>query len=82
MDCNMTDTAMMRSPDLIMPLAFSKEKVLLRLLSMSSVKSRRNGIKPHCRFSLLRTDVEDVKAKMGQSGRHRERKDAISPVFV
>ncbi|PPR84753.1 hypothetical protein GOBAR_AA35961 [Gossypium barbadense] len=82
MDCNMSDTAITRSPDLIIPLALSNEKVLLRLASISSEKLRRKGIRPHCRFRRLRTDVVVVKAKMGQSGRHRDRRDAMWPVFV
>nr|GMD65536.1 hypothetical protein GOBAR_AA35961 [Ipomoea batatas] len=66
-DCNMSETATTRSPDLIMPRAFSREKVLLRLLSMSSEKLKRKGIRPHCRFRRLRTEVVVVNAKMGQS---------------
>ena len=73
---------MIRSPELIIPLALSKEKVLFRLLSTSSEKSRRKGIKPHCRFRYLRMDVVGVNAKIGQSGRLRERRDAVCPVFV
>lgn len=73
---------MTRSPDLIKFLALSNENVLLRLLSISSVKLRRKGIRPHCRFKRLRTDVMVVKAKIGQSGRHLERRDAMWPVFV
>lgn len=82
MDCNISETAMTRSPDLIIPLALSKAKVLLRLLSISSEKLRRNGIRPHCRFRRLRTDGAVVKAKIGQSGRQRERRDAMCPSFV
>ena len=82
MDCNMSETAITRSPDLIIPLALSNEKVLLRLLSISSEKLRRKGIRPHCRFRRLRTEVVVVKAKMGQSGRQRDRRDAMWPVFV
>ncbi len=81
-DCNMSDTAMTRSPDLIKFLALSNENVLLRLLSISSAKLKRKGISPHCKFRRLRTDVEVVKAKIGQSGRQRERRDAMWPVFV
>lgn len=73
---------MTRSPDCIMPLALSSENVRLRLLSMSSEKLRRKGMRPHWRFNRLRTDVEVVNAKIGQSGRQRERMEAISPVFV
>ena len=73
---------MTRSPDLIIPLALSKAKVLFRLLSMSSEKLRRKGIKPHCKFKRLRTDVVVVKAKIGQSGLQRERRDAMCPFFV
>lgn len=73
----MSETAMTRSPDLIIPRDFSKKKVLLRLLSISSEKLKRNGIRPHCRFRRLRTDVVSVNAKMGQSGRQRERSDAM-----
>lgn len=82
MDCSMSDSAITRSPDLIMPLVFSREKVRFRLLSMSSEKLRRKGIRPHWRFRRLLTDVEVVKAKTGQSGRHRERREAMCPVFV
>lgn len=78
----MSETAITRSPDLIIPLALSKEKVLLRLLSISSEKLRRKGIRPHCRFKRLRTEVVVVKAKIGQSGRQRDRRDAMWPVFV
>lgn len=78
----MSETAMTRSPDLIIPLAFSRENVLLRVLSMSSEKLRRNGIRPHCKFSRLRTDVVVVNAKIGQSGRQRDKRDAMWPVFV
>lgn len=78
----MSDTAITRSPDLIIPRALSSEKVLLRLLSMSSEKPRRNGIRPHCRFRRLLTEVSVVKAKMGQSGRLRDSKDAMCPSFV
>jgi len=81
-DCNMSDTAMTRSPALIIPLALSNENVLLRLLSISSVKLKRNGIRPHFKFRRLRTDVVVVKAKIGQSGRQRDRRDAMWPVFV
>lgn len=73
---------MTRSPDLIIPLALSNEKVLFRLLSMSSEKLRRNGISPHCRFKRLLTEAVFVKAKIGQSGRHRETNDAMCPLFV
>lgn len=82
MDCNMSalemsETATMRSPDFIMPRAFKSAKVLRRLLSMSPEKSRRKGIKPHCRFSRCRTVLVSVKAKMGQSGRDLDRSDAM-----
>lgn len=73
---------MIRSPNLIIALALSKENVRLRLLSMSSQKSRRKGINPHCRFRHLRIDVEGANAKIGQSGRFREISDAVCPVFV
>ena len=69
---------MITSPDLIIPLTLSKEKVF----SVSSEKPRRNGIKPHSRFKRLRTDVEGVNAKIGQSGRHCDRRVARCPVFV
>jgi len=82
MDCSMSERAITRSPDWIMPLALSREKVRFRLLSMSSEKLRRKGMSPHWRFSRLLTDVEVVKAKTGQSGRHRERREAMWPVFV
>lgn len=78
----MSETAITRSPDLIMPLAFSNENVLFKLLSMSSEKLRRNGISPHCRFKRLLTEVVVVKAKIGQSGRHRETKEAMCPLVV
>jgi len=81
-DCNISETAMTRSPDLMRFLALSNAKVLLRLLSMSSEKLRRKGIKPHWRLRRLRTDGVVVKAKIGQSGRHRDNKDAMYPVFV
>lgn len=82
MDCNISETAITRSPDLIRFLALSNEKVLLRLLSISSEKLKRKGIKPHCRFRRLRTDVVEVKAKIGQSGRHLDSRDAMCPAFV
>jgi hypothetical protein len=82
MDCSMSERAITRSPDWIMPLALSREKVRFRLLSMSSEKARRKGIRPHCRFSRLLTDVDVVKAKTGQSGRHRESREAMCPVLV
>lgn len=78
----MSETAITRSPDLIKFLALSSEKVLFRLLSISSEKLTRNGIRPHCRFRRLLTDVVLVKAKIGQSGRQRDRRDAVWPVFV
>lgn len=78
----MSESAMTRSPDWIMPLALSSEKVRFRLLSMSSEKLRRKGMRPHWRFNRLLTDVEVVKAKIGQSGRHRESSEAMWPVFV
>lgn len=78
----MSETAITRSPDLIKFLALSKAKVLFRLLSMSSEKLRRKGMRPHCRFRRLRTDVVEVKANIGQSGRQRDRRDAMCPVFV
>lgn len=81
-DCNTSETAMTRSPDLTIPLALSNENVLLRLLSISSEKLKRNGIRPHRRFRRLRTDVVLVKAKIGQSGRHLDKRDAMWPVFV
>ena len=82
MDCSMSESAITRSPDWIMPLALSREKVRFRLLSMSPEKLRRKGIRPHWRFSRLLTDVEVVKAKTGQSGRHRESREAMWPVLV
>ena len=78
----MSETAMTRSPDLIIPLALSNEKVLLRLPSISSEKLRRKGIKPHCRFRRLLTEVVLVKAKIGQSGLQRDKREAMWPVFV
>lgn len=78
----MSERAITRSPDLIMPLALSREKVRFRLLSVSSEKVRRKGMRPHWRFSRLLTDVEFVKAKIGQSGRHRESREAMWPPFV
>jgi hypothetical protein len=78
----MSETAMTRSPDLIIPLALSNEKVLLRLPSISSEKLRRKGIRPHCRFRRLLTDVVLVKAKIGQSGLQRDKREAMWPVFV
>lgn len=81
-DCNMSETAMTRSPDFIIPLALSKENVRLRLLSMSSEKLRRKGMRPHCRFRRLLTDVVDVNANIGQSGRQRDRREAMCPIFV
>ena len=41
------ERAITRSPDWIMPLALSREKVRFRLLSMSSEKLRRKGMSPH-----------------------------------
>lgn len=73
---------MIRSPDLIIPLAFSSEKLLSRLLSMSLVKLRQKGINPQCRFKRLCEDGLGVNAKTGQSGRQRDRSDAMCPVFV
>lgn len=73
----MSETEITRSPDFIIPRDLSKEKVLFRLLSISSEKLRRNGIRPHCKFKRLRTDVVVVNAKMGQSGLQRDRRDAI-----
>jgi hypothetical protein len=73
----MSESAITRSPDCTMPLALSREKVRLMLLSMSSESLRRNGIRPHWRFSRLLTVVDDVNAKIGQSGRHRESKEAM-----
>jgi hypothetical protein len=81
-DCSISERAITRSPDWIIPRAFSREKVRLRLLSMSSDKLRRKGMRPHCRFSRRRTVVELVNAKMGQSGRHRDSRDAMWPLFV
>lgn len=78
----MSETAITRSPDFIKFLALSNEKVLLRSLSISSEKLKRKGIRPHCRFRRLRTDVVLVKAKIGQSGLHRDSRDAMCPVFV
>ena len=78
----MSETAMTRSPDLIIPLALSNEKVLLRLLSISSEKLRRKGIRPHCRFRRLLKDVVLVKANIGQSGLQRDKREAMWPVFV
>ncbi|RYR71162.1 hypothetical protein Ahy_A02g005460 [Arachis hypogaea] len=78
----MSETAITRSPDLIKFLALRSEKVLLRLLSISSEKLRRNGIRPHWRFRRLRTDGVVVKANIGQSGRHLDNRDAMHPVFV
>lgn len=73
---------MIRSPDLIIPLALSKEKVRLRLLSISSEKLRQKGTKPHCRFKRLRTVGVGVNANIGQSGRLLDKRDAICPEFV
>lgn len=81
-DCSMSESAITRSPDWIIPRAFNRAKVRLRLLSMSSEKLKRKGIRPHCRFSRRRTVVEVVKANIGQSGRHRDSRDAMWPVFV
>jgi hypothetical protein len=78
----MSESAITRSPDLIMPLVLSREKVRFRLLSMSSEKLRRKGMRPRWRFRRLLRDVEVVKAKMGQLGRHRESREAMCPVFV
>ena len=78
----MSESAITRSPDCTIPLALSREKVRLRLLSMSSESLSLNGMRPHCRFSRLLTDVEDVNAKIGQSGRHRESREAMWPSFV
>lgn len=82
MDCNISEITMIRSPDLIIPLALSKNKLPFRLLSISSVKERQNVIKPHRRFRRLRTDAVGVNAKIGQSGRLEDRRDAVCPVFV
>jgi hypothetical protein len=60
----------------------SRKKVRLKLLSISSVKSRRNGIRPHCKFKHLLTCVDGVKAKIGQSGRQRDKREAMSPFLV
>ena len=81
-DCNMSDTAITRSPDLIKFLALSSKNVLLRLFSMSSEKLSRKGINPHCKLRRLLTDVVEVKAKIGQSGRQRDSRDAMWPDVV
>ena len=78
----MSDTAMTRSPVCIIPLALRREKVRLRLLSMSSEKLNLKGISPHWRFNRLLTDVVVVNANIGQSGRLRDKRDAKWPVFV
>lgn len=82
MDCSISETAMIRSPDLTMPRAFNKENVLLRLFSISLEKLKRKGVRPHCRFRRLRTDVVVVNAKIGQSGRHRDKREAMCPFLV
>lgn len=81
-ECNVSETETIRSPDLIIPLAFSNEKLLSRLLSMSLEKPRKMGIKPQCRFKRLCDDGLGVNAKTGQSGRQRDRSDAMYPVLV
>lgn len=82
MDWSISETAITRSPVLIIPLALSKENVLFRLLSISSEKLNRNGIIPHCRLSRRLIDGSVVKANIGQSGRQRDKRDAICPDFV
>ena len=81
-DCNISETAITKSPGFTIPLAFNRTNVRLKLLSMSSLKSSRNGIRPHCKFKHLLTCVEGVNANIGQSGRQRDRRDAMSPFLV
>lgn len=78
----MSEMATIRSPLFIMPRAFNSANVLRRLLSMSPEKSRRNGIKPHCRFSRCRMDLVSVKAKIGQSGLDLDKREAMYPRLV
>lgn len=77
-----SETIKTASPSFIMPLDFIRSMVFDMLDSMSSDKSVRMGITPHCKVKAIRASLSSVKANMGGFGRLRERSDAISPCFV
>ncbi|EYU41427.1 hypothetical protein MIMGU_mgv1a016845mg [Erythranthe guttata] len=80
----MSETAITRSPDLTIPRALSSEKSLVEVaFPCRREKLKRKGIKtPFKGLKRLRTEVVVVNAKIGQSGLHRDRRDAMWPLVV
>lgn len=77
-----SDTTKTESPCFTIPFIFMRSMVFDTLASMSSNKSTRRGITPHCKFKAIRVLSSFVNANMGGYGRLRDRRDAICPCFV
>lgn len=78
----MSETTSTVSPFLINPLLFKRWTDLAMLASMSSERSTRRGVTPHCRLRAILTLLSFVNANMGGFGRLREITDAIRPCLV
>lgn len=77
-----SETTKTTSPSFIIPLVLIRSMVFEMLASISSDKSTRTGITPHCKFKAIRALLLFVNANMGEYGRLRDRSDAICPCFV
>lgn len=77
-----SDTTKIASSFFIIPFAFISSTVFLTFPSMSSERSVRRGVTPHCKLRAICVLLSFVKANIGGFGRLRERRDAIFPCLV
>lgn len=77
-----SETTKTVSPSFTKPFDFMRSMVLEILDSMSSDRSTRSGVTPHCKFKAIRVLSSFVKANMGGFGLLRDRSDAMCPCLV
>ena len=77
-----SETTKTASPCSNIPVLFIRLMVFEMLASMSSDKSTRREVTPHCKFRALRVLSLLVNAKMGGFGRLRDSSEAMCPCFV
>lgn len=77
-----SETTKTESPSFTNPFDFMRWMVLEMLDSISSDRSTRTGITPHCKFRAIRVLSSFVKANMGGFGLLRDKRDAMCPCLV
>lgn len=77
-----SETTRTESPFFIKPFDFITSMAVEILASISSLKSTRSGVTPHCKFRDILVLSELVNANIGGFGRFRDNNDAMWPCFV